>query len=434
VHVKNTYVLLVALLAGCGSYPDGGGDGSTTSSLEGSTADVIVVLRDGQAPRGESARSFATQVAASHGLQEHVAYGHVFAGFAATVPAARLRNLLDDPRVAYVNTDAPVQAIGKPGGGGGGPGPGQVVPWGITAIGADMNAHEGAGIHVYVIDTGIDGDHPDLKAHMGNGTGIVACRGRGCGSTWDDDNGHGTHVAGTIGAIDNATGVVGVAAQTTLHAVKVLDRTGSGSWAGVIAGIDWVAKETAARGKPSVANMSLGGGGAKVGTCSNAGFVGNDAMHQAICAARNAGVVFAVAAGNEGASATTSVPAAYDDTVITVSAVSALEDWPWWSNYGDLAGAWLPTASAPVSLAAPGVSVLSLAPGGGTATMSGTSMATPHVTGAAALWLGSNPGNADGTAFENTRAGLVAAASSTAAWVNTSGNPHAEGFLNASDL
>jgi subtilisin family serine protease len=175
-------------------------------------------------------------------------------------------------------------------------------------------------------------------------------------TTANDDNGHGTHVAGTIAAIDNDWGVVGVAAGATVIPVKVLDKRGSGSWSGVIAGVDYVAEH----GAPGdVANMSLGGGI----------YAPVDA---AVLAASQDGIRFALAAGNEGDNANSHSPARVNRTnIYTVSAISSTDTFASWSNDGN----------PPVDYAAPGVSILSTWKGGGYNTISGTSMATPHVAG-----------------------------------------------------
>jgi subtilisin family serine protease len=202
---------------------------------------------------------------------------------------------------------------------------------------------------------------------------------------WGDVLGHGTHVAGLVGAIDNAIGVVGVAPGARLWAVRVLDNTGSGTMSSVVCGIDWVAANAATI---DVANMSLGGTGADDGNC---GVTNNDAEHKAICNAVAKGVTFVVAAGNSSADSTNYIPAAYDE-VITVSALAdfngtagggaaatcrADEDDTFanFSNYG-----------ADVDLIAPGVCILSTWKGNTYSTISGTSMASPHVAGAAALY------------------------------------------------
>jgi subtilisin len=302
------------------------------------------------------------------------------------------------------------------------------VPWGVERVGAPLSINRGAGIRVYVIDTGIDLRHSDL-AVSSEGFASESCRGGSCVRAWHDDNGHGTHVAGTIGALANGSGVVGVAPEVTLHAVKVLSKSGSGTRAGVIAGIDWVAQHRT--GEARVANMSLGGSGSKTGTCSNGVFDGTDAYHQALCTATGTGVIFAVAAGNSGADAANSVPAAYHDTVITVSATAADSSWASWSNWGSRSVSGFPTDSAPVGIAAPGVTILSTAVGGGTTTMSGTSMASPHVAGVLALYLAAvtpkpSPSFA---AFTGARSAVWAAGAATSTWPKLAGKPHSELFL-----
>jgi subtilisin len=202
----------------------------------------------------------------------------------------------------------------------------------------------------------------------------------------------------------------------------------------VIAGIDWVTQQAVNSGTAVVANMSLGGSGSKTGECTDSGFTGDDDYHRAICNARNAGVVMVVAAGNDGADAEGSAPAAYDDAVITVSATMEGDDWTSWSNWGDNSASWTANTSAPVAIAAPGADILSTQAGGGTTTMSGTSMASPHVAGAAALYLYSSPQSADGSAFSNTRDALMNQSEDSSGFSNTSGNPHAEDFLDASGL
>jgi subtilisin len=217
--------------------------------------------------------------------------------------------------------------------------------------------------------------------------------GKNCstGGSYDAGNGHGTHVAGTIAAKDDATGVVGVAPGARLHAVRVLDNRGSGSWSSVICGVDWV---TANAAEIEVANMSLGGDGREP---SGAGCSTGDALHDAVCNSVGAGVTYAVAAGNDAADAAGSVPAAYDE-VITVSALADFNGKPGggaaatcradvddtfadFSNFG-----------ADVDLIAPGVCINSTWKGGGYKAISGTSMASPHVAGAAALYKAAHAG------------------------------------------
>lgn len=452
--MKRSLVLLLSLaLVACQDRPQPIAPDAPEATLSrgANTVDVIVALKSDFAPGAHASnQARAAEIAQALGVSPRFAYGTALFGFAASVPEGRLNALRNDPRVAYVDFDAPVSIpaphiTAKPGSGGGSTA--EVAPWGIKRIGADVNTNEGAGIHVYVIDTGIDSDHPDLTGRLGNGHAPVSCRGGGCKYSWDDDNDHGTHVAGTVGANDNDIDVVGVAAQVTLHAVKVLSSSGSGTRSGVIAGIDWVANETKTLGVATVANMSLGGSGSKTGTCTSTGFTGTDTYHQSICSAKNVGVVFAVAAGNDGADAQGAVPAAYDDAVITVSATkctfsnqtcdSGTDDWTSWSNWGDNSATFSGSAvtSAPVTIAAPGSSVLSLKRGGGTVSFSGTSMASPHTAGAAALFLKTNAQQANGTAFENTRKAIMTGAEITKDnFNNTSGNVHSENFLKVGSL
>ncbi len=421
--------------------------------------DVIVSLNvDADSHPAADNRAVAAEVARDHGVRANRTFGTVFAGFSASVPEAALQGLKNDPVVDSISYDGTVSTFGGNcphcGGNdddddGGDDDTNQEVPWGIDRVGSQNNPNTGAGISVYVLDTGIDASHDDLAANLGEGYAVEICEEGGggpgggpfagggnddCQADWDDDQGHGTHVAGTIGAIDNDIDVVGVAPDVTLHAVKVLDSGGGGTFAGIIEGIDWVAEQAIAKGEAVVANMSLGGGGSKDGECTDSGFSGDDNMHRAICNAKNAGVVFVVAAGNDGADASGSVPAAYDDAVVTVSATEEGDDWTSWSNWGDDAAAWTSNDSAPVAIAAPGADVLSTAMGGGTESLSGTSMAAPHVAGGAALFLNSNLQSQDASAFHNTRAALLDTAENTDGFSNTSGNPHDEDFLDAGNL
>lgn len=238
----------------------------------------------------------------------------------------------------------PASAKGKPTNGGSA---NQVTPWSVTRVGGPVN---GTGYTAWVIDTGIDLDHADLNVDASRGFSAFTS-GRNAGM--DDANGHGTHVAGTIAALNNNIDVVGVAAGATVIPVKVLDARGSGSWSGVLAGIDHVA----ANASPGdCANMSLGGGFSQEL---------NDAVENA---AQQSGAFFVVAAGNESQHASNVSPAsASHNRVFTISATDSADRFASFSNYGN----------PPVDYAAPGVSILSTKAGGGTTTMSGTSMASP---------------------------------------------------------
>jgi subtilisin len=382
--------------------------------------------------------------AAAGGNLRHV-YDNVFGGFAARLPGAAVWRISSDPEIVSFERDevvtiaarnwcavghwkcptppAPVEPAPDPttcnlGG---------TVPWGVARIKAPLSGNCGLGIHVYVVDTGVDLDHPSLTPL---GTSVDCTQGP-CGSAGngDDDNGHGTHVAGTVGARGQT--IVGVAPGVILHSVKVLRSSGSGYRSDIIAGVNWIAGQ--ARNvvkKPVVANLSISGSGSKTGTCSANGLNGTDAYHRAFCDAANIGVVFVVAAANNGADAETAVPAAYDDAVITVSATSSSDNWPSWSNWGDRSATWgaHSVTSAPVAIAAPGVSIVSTKRGGGTTTMSGTSMASPHVAGLAALQLKSQVYEPNYTAFLGVRAAILSGAASTGNFSNTSGHPHKEKF------
>jgi len=456
----------IFLLGGCHDIPEPlapGGDVVLSTGAPG-TVDVIVVLNERLAPGGGAAnRERAAEIASGLGLTASHAYGTALFGFAATVPSERVEALRRNPQVAHLELDRPVslpEPVFEPwgramtGGDGAQTSSGaQVVPWGVDRTGAQDNVDglTGSGIHVYVLDTGIDPEHPDLKANLGDGFTAFesTCRGnqKNCPppQTWHDVHGHGTHVAGTIGAADNGSGVVGVAPEVTLHAVKVLSDTGSGSRSGIIAGIDWVASHNPDRAR--VANMSIGGGGGKFGTCTENGLVGStDAYHAALCNAKNRGVVFTVSAGNSGADAADYAPASFYDAAITVSATSCrfdntadvqtcepgTESFTTWSNWGNRTDStWPSKGSLPVAIAAPGANVLSTTRNGEYGYMSGTSMAAPHVAGGAALVLQQLASQAaDGSVFTTVRAALLGATECTATWHNVSGNPHSERFLN----
>ncbi len=292
----------------------------------------------------------ARELARRHGFTLRFVREHAARGFSAVVPERFVDDLRADPRIALVEKDGPVGLIrpvaaARPGGGGG-----QTTPWGITRVGG---AGDGSGRTAWVIDTGIDLSHADLNTSRNCHANFVL-RGKDSPA---DGNGHGTHVAGTIAAIDNAIDVVGVAANAFVCAVRVLDNSGSGTWEGVVNGVNYVAANGASG---DAANMSLGGSGS------------NATLEQAVRDAASKGIRFAIAAGNSGAFAGDFTPARTEHSnVYTISAIDIDDCMPSWSNWGN----------PPVDFAAPGVSVLSTRKGGGTTTMSGTSMASPHVAG-----------------------------------------------------
>lgn len=285
------------------------------------------------------------------------AYGHAVKGFAVKADEATIEKLRADERVRYIEEDkflilGPGNGNGGGGNGGGGSTPPpQTTPWGITRVGG---AGDGTGTRAWIIDSGIDMDHPDLNVDQTLSQSFLS--GGGGSATPEDYNGHGTHVAGTIAALNNNIGVVGVAPNASVISVRVLDRRGSGSTSGVISGVNYVAANGSAG---DVANMSLGGGVST--TLDNA--VAN--------AASSSGVKFVLAAGNESDDANNHSPARVNGpNIYTISAMDINDNWAYFSNYG-----------TPVDYCAPGVSIESTWKSGGYNTISGTSMAAPHVAG-----------------------------------------------------
>lgn len=240
---------------------------------------------------------------------------------------------------------------------------GQQASYGTARVGGPV---DGTGRTAWIIDSGIDLDHPDLNVDASRGFTAINQGGM------DDQNGHGTHVAGTIGAIDNSIGALGVAPNTTVVPVRVLDRRGSGSFSGVIAGIDHVGANA---NSGDCVNLSLGGGAS------------SDVDDAVKAAAQSSGAFFVIAAGNDGSNANNYSPArANGNNIWTISATDSNDNMASWSNYGN----------PPIDYAAPGVSIFSLWKNGGTNTISGTSMASPHAC-AVIMMRNGNPGT-DGTA------------------------------------
>ncbi|MHA3775709.1 S8 family serine peptidase [Verrucomicrobiota bacterium sgz303538] len=337
-------------------------------------------------------------VAPVHGLVPDFVYQRAAKGFAALVPPGRLAALKADPRVVSVVPDRAVAAIGKPSSGGGTtPTSSQIIPEGVVRIGAAPGslAFRGAGVGVAVVDTGIDFNHSDLKP-------LGALSFSAFGSSAQDDHGHGTHVAGIIAAHNNNIDVVGIAPEATPYAVKVLDRTGSGSDSAVIAGLDWVAANAALANPPiRVVNMSLG----RQGTIDD-----NPTMRTAIKTLATNGITVIVAAGNDASSEVSQlVPATYPEVIAIASttAKSGTNQYNGFSgsivadtaSYFTTDGAFDLNTGIGVSISAPGedqenidrrgsiqsVGILSTKLGGGTTRMSGTSMAAPHAAGVTAL-------------------------------------------------
>lgn len=372
--------------------------------LEANTQDVANVARD---------------LAARNNGELGYIYQNALKGFSITMSSASAQALTRNPQVAYVEADVErsIEA--------------QEIPTGIERAFATVNSNisiDGSDdvrvdVDVAVIDTGVDFEHPDL-----NVVGGVDCSGGGpfggsCSAGGDDNHYHGTHVAGTVGAIDNGDGVVGVAPGARIWAVKVLDSRGSGYTSWIVAGIDWVAANSDVI---EVANMSLGGGGF------------SQAEYDAIQGAVNNGVAFAVSAGNDGADANNYSPAAFDNA-LTVSALADFDGTPGGlgsptcrADQDDTLADFSNWGSA-VDIAAPGVCILSTYPieQGSYGTISGTSMASPHVAGALALLASSNnPGNAsDVQGLYNT-----VIASGNFNWADDSGDGILEPLLDVSSL
>lgn len=296
-------------------------------------------------------------------------YGSALLGFSGRFSDSEIAALRQDKRVAYVEQDYEVKLA--PSNNNQVSAFAQSIPWGVTRVGYAS----GAGKTAWVIDSGVDLDHPDLNVDVARSRTFITT---GADSrSADDRNGHGSHVAGTIAAKNNSVGVLGVAYDATVVAVKVLNSQGSGSYSGVIAGVDYVAGAAKAG---EVANMSLGG-------------PVSQALDDAILRAAGKGILFALAAGNESVNAGTTSPARVNHpNVYTISAMDNAGKFASFSNFGN----------PPVDYCAPGVSINSTWKGGAYNTISGTSMASPHVagllliTGGALRTSGSVTGDPDG--------------------------------------
>ncbi|UPV98803.1 S8 family peptidase [Halorussus gelatinilyticus] len=270
----------------------------------------------------------------------------------AKMPARAAKGLRKNPNIRYVEKNGTVHAHA------------QTLPWGIDRVDADVahgNGDTGSGADIAILDTGIDSDHPDLQANLGAGKDFS---GKG---TWEDGDGHGTHCAGIANAVNNSEGVVGVSTEATLHAGKVLDDSGSGSFSDVAAGIEWAANQGY-----DVASLSLGASS------------GTTALKDAVDYAYNNGVLVVSSAGNSGpCTDCVGYPAAYGNAM----AISSTDSDDSLSSFS--------STGPEIELAAPGGSIYSTYTGGGYDTLSGTSMSCPHVSGAGAQLMATGMTNTE---------------------------------------
>ena len=329
----------------------------------------------------------ARRLAAAHGGATRFIYQHALKGFAAQIPDALVAALARHPSVAFVEQDQVIHIVTTQT---------PTPSWGLDRIderaqtsGSDyMYNSTGTGVRAYIIDTGIRSDHSDFGGRASTGFDAI-----GDGQNGNDCNGHGTHVAGTVGGAAH-----GVAKEVQLIAVRVLNCSGSGTTSGVIAGVDWVTNQKNANpATPSVANMSLGGGA-------------STALDNAVQSSINAGVTYAVAAGNSNRNACNYSPARVG-AAVTVGATTSSDSRASYSNYGTC-----------LDLFAPGSSITSAWHTSNTATntISGTSMAAPHVAGVAALYLQGDATAAPGV----VRDAIVNSATSNAVTSPGTGSPN----------
>ncbi len=348
----------------------------------------IVILKDGKSVDA------ATSRAGKHGVKADRTFRHAVRGYAAHLAPDQLASVRSDPDVQTVVPDEVISIAG------------QSIPVGVRRVNgresliADING-DGSQVDadVAIVDTGIGGkdsrQHEDL-----NIAGGINCT-TADPASWGDANGHGTHVAGTVGALDNGIGVVGVAPGVRLWSVRILDSAGIGLISSYVCGLDWITAQRdpldPTRPLFEAVNMSV----AKKGTDDHAcGLVNNDLIHQAVCRLVASGVTVVAAAGNNGFNAANLKPASYDE-VITVSALADSDGkaggvggalcYSWGTYDRDDTFADFSNYGADVDLIAPGKCIWSTLPGNRYGYVSGTSMAAPHVTGAAALYKSSRP-------------------------------------------
>jgi subtilisin len=395
------------------------GSALAAASTSPKAADYVVVLKD-DATLG--ADQYLSGKGRKLGIVAHQRYRYAVHGFAARLTAAQLGAVRADPAVRFVAPDTAAELTA------------QTIPTGIARVGtplapaARIDGLDGEGqrvdVDVAIIDTGIQADHPDLNVVGGHNCTTANP------NAWGDGYGHGTHVAGTVGALDNGFGVVGVAPGARLWAVRVFDSTASTKLSWIVCGIDWVAgqRDPLDPNRPliEVANMSLRDAGRDDGNC---GLTNHDPEHYALCNAVLGGTTFVVSAGNDATSAGYWRPASYNEP-ITVSALADFDGKPGGlaastcSSYGqvdrDDTFADFSNYGADVDLIAPGKCILSTYKGSSYKVISGTSMASPTVAGGAALYKASHP---DASPAEVKLALQAAGSEDWASWTDPDGRP-----------
>ena len=344
----------------------------------------IVVLKNG----ADAVKASAAQ-GRKNGFTPDRLYRHAIKGYAARLNKAQLASVRADPSVAEVVPDEPIELEA------------QAMPTGITRIGANRSATA----RIDGVDQRVDADVAIVDTGIARVADLNVVGGINCSTSdrtaWRDRESHGTHVAGTVGAIDNGSGVVGVAPGVRLWAVKILDDSGNGLLSWYVCGLDWIAaqRDPVDPSRPlfEAVNMSVAKWGSDDGNC---GATNKDVLHAAICRLVKTGVTVVAAAANDSGSAAARVPAAYNE-VITVSALADTDGKPGglgghrcysWGTYDqDDTFADFSNRGSDVDVIAPGKCIWSTIPSG-FAYMSGTSMAAPHVTGAVALLKATRPG------------------------------------------
>lgn len=357
--MKNSAKLLAMLLsitfilASCDQAVD------VPIDVDSAYSSYIVTLNggDGNSTLSLSADAKVKEVLDRHAInadQVTFTYDKVMLGFAANLTDLQVRALKADKTVVLVEKDQEYLTNDNTNENGGTINA-QTIPWGITAVGGSTDAGAGTGI-AWIIDTGIDLTHPDLNVNTSLSKTFVTSGNDGLSA--NDLNGHGSHVAGIVGAKNNTIGSIGVCAGAELVAVKVLNYRGSGLTSQIVAGINYVAGKLVA-GKLNVVNMSFGG---SISTT----------MDNAVRNLATKGALIVIASGNSGANSNSFSPARVEaNGVYTISAHDNIGAFATFSNY----------SNGPIDFSAPGVSIYSTYKNGGYTTLSGTSMAAPHVAG-----------------------------------------------------